>query len=86
MNFSSALNELKNGKKLTRMSWKDRRKCGGSTFVFLVQDSMIEPDSHDFLKGNFKYREHLDMIYADESIGAWTPNNDDIFGTDWEIL
>lgn len=86
MNFSEALNAVKGGAKITRTGWN-----GKGMFVFMVNGSEFKV-SRPPLLGIFEegtdvtYRPHLDMQYADGSIGVWLASHGDMFGEDWEIV
>lgn len=85
MNFSDALIEIKKGELLTRSGWN-----GKNMFVFLVHGSEFkvnrEPLNTIFEMGtDIKYRPHIDMRYADGTIGVWLASMGDIMADDWVI-
>ncbi len=85
MNFSDALIEIKNGGLLTRSGWN-----GKNMFVFLVQGSEFtvsrEPLNTILQPGELvKYRPHIDMRYADGTIGVWLSSMGDLMADDWVI-
>jgi hypothetical protein len=86
MNFSQALEEIKNGKLLKRSGWN-----GKDQFVFLVNSSEFKvkraPLSGIFPEGtNIVYRPHIDMKYQDGSIDVWLSSMDDLMAEDWVVL
>jgi hypothetical protein len=85
MNFSEALELLKNGEILTRAGWN-----GKGMFVFLVNGSQFKvnraPLSKIFPEGtDIDYRPHIDMKYADGSIGVWLASMGDLMAEDWKL-
>lgn len=85
MNFSKALEHIKNGELLTRTGWN-----GKNMFVFLVKGSQFkvsrEPLLSVFSEGaDINYRPHIDMRYADGTIGVWLASMGDIMAEDWEV-
>lgn len=86
MDFSQALKEIKKGCLLTRSGWN-----GKDMFVFLVLGSEFtvnrEPLNTIFQPGTkVNYRPHIDMRYADGTIGVWLASMGDIMAEDWEII
>lgn len=84
-NFGVALAQLRAGNRVTRTGWN-----GKGMFVFLVGGSEFtvsrEPlASHYPLGTPITYRPHLDMRYADGSIGVWSASNSDLLATDWVL-
>lgn len=80
--FETALSLVKNGKRVGRREWKNAR-C-----VFLVQGSTFTvsraPLNEFYPEGTeVKYRSHIDMVGADESIGTWSPSMVDLIAEDW---
>lgn len=86
MDFSQALNHIKNGLLLTRENWN-----GEDMFVFLVQGSKFEVNRPPLL-GIFRegtkitYGAHIDMRTADGSVVTWTPTCTDLMAHDWKIV
>lgn len=86
MNFSEALEQIKQGKLLTRTGWN-----GKDMFVFLVNGSQFKVNRAPLL-GIFpdgteiNYRSHVDMKYADGTIGVWHSSMGDLMAEDWEIV
>jgi hypothetical protein len=86
MNFSEALEEIKNGKLLKRAGWN-----GEDQFVFLVNGSEFDVNREPLLSifdlgTRIKYRPHIDMKYQDGSVGVWLSSMGDLMAEDWEIL
>jgi hypothetical protein len=83
MDFSQALQLLKEKKCVGRTEWKNAR------FVFLVAGSDFEvnraPLSEFFAVGtSVTYRPHIDMVGADGTIGTWAPSMIDVLAEDWQ--
>ena len=82
LDFSEALNLIRDGKRVGRREWKNAR-C-----VFLVHGSNFQvnraPLLGIFAEGTeITYRPHIDMIGADGSVGTWAPSMVDLLGNDW---
>lgn len=86
MNYSQALNLAKEGKLIARQNWNGR-----GMFVFLVPGSTFKVNRAPLL-GIFpegteiKYRPHLDMKYADGTVGVWVASHSDMIENDWFVL
>ena len=86
MNFSEALELIKQGKKLARSGWN-----GKDMFVYLVHGSEFEvnraPLNAVYQMGTkIKYRPHIDLCAADGTCGVWSPSNSDALAEDWELV
>lgn len=86
MNFSEALELIKQGAKLTRTNWNGR-----GMFVYLVAGSQFvvnrAPLNQIYPEGTvINYRPHIDLKAADGSCGVWSPSNSDVLAEDWEIV
>lgn len=86
MNFSEALELIKNGAKLTRFGWN-----GKGMFVYLVHGSKFTinraPLNTVFEMGaEISYRPHIDLKAIDGTCGVWSPNNSDILADDWQVV
>jgi len=86
MNFSQALELIKQGKKLTRTNWN-----GKGMFVYLVHGSEFEvnraPLNAVYEMGTkIKYRPHIDLKAADGTCGVWSISNNDALAEDWEVV
>jgi len=86
MNFSTALKAIQAGEFVTNDDWN-----GKDMFIFLVPGSVFDVNRPPLL-GIFKegtritYRPHIDMRYADGSIGPWTPSQLDMDSKAWSIV
>ncbi len=85
MNFSAALELIKEGKKLTRLGWN-----GKDMFVYLVPGSEFVVNKAPLLGiypdgTKITYRPHIDMKYADGICGVWLSSMGDLMADDWEI-
>lgn len=86
MNFSGALNHLKNGEKLCRNGWN-----GKGMHVYLVNGSTFtvnrKPLIDMYPEGTVvDYRPHLDMRCADGTLAVWTVSQLDVLAEDWEVV
>ena len=86
MNFSQALELIKQGKKLKRKGWN-----GKDQFVYLVDGSKFKVNRAPLLgiyeEGvEITYRPHIDMKYQDGTCGVWSPMMGDLMAEDWEVL
>jgi hypothetical protein len=86
MDFSSALLEIKNGKKVARAGWN-----GKDMFVFLVQGSTFKvnraPLNQFYAEGTeVQYHGHIDMKTAQGYIVPWQPSQADLLADDWNII
>jgi hypothetical protein len=96
MNFSEALQLIKNGKKLTRSNWNGNKlheegKPARPMFVYLVHGSEFEvnraPLNAVYEMGTkIKYRPHIDLCAADGTCGVWSISNLDALSDDWEVV
>lgn len=86
MDFSLALNCVKDGKKLQRVGWN-----GADMFIFLVLGSTFKVNRPPLL-GIFEegteidYHGHVDMKTANGEIVPWVVSQTDLLANDWEIL
>lgn len=92
MNFSQALELIKEGKKLARTGWNGfaRKDWNAESrmFVYLVHGSEFivnrPPLNAMYAEGTkITYRPHVDMKAPDGTCGVWTPSNSDILADDW---
>lgn len=86
MNFSEALQFIKQGKKLTRSGWNGR-----GMFVYFVAGSQFTanraPLNVIYSEGTeITYRPHIDLRAADGTCGVWSISNNDALAENWEIL
>jgi hypothetical protein len=85
MNFSEALERIKNGDKAYREGWN-----GKDMFVYLVEGSQFvvnrAPLNKIYPEGTeINYRPHIDLKAADGTCGVWSPSNSDVLAEDWRI-
>ncbi len=86
MTFGAALDAIKAGKQVHRQGWKEK-----GIIVFLVPGSKFEVNRPPLL-GVFpegtavKYRDHLDIMAEDGTIGPWLPSHGDLLAEDWQVL
>ena len=86
MNFSQALELIKEGKCLARAGWN-----GKAMFVFLVPGSTFNV-SRPPLLGIFEegteihYHPHIDMKTANGEIVPWLASQSDILALDWNVV
>lgn len=86
MNFSEALVEIKNGKKVSREGWN-----GKGMFVFLVPGSVFKVSRAPLLgiypEGTeIKYHAHVDMKTADNQVVPWLVSQTDLLADDWGVV
>ena len=82
MNFAAALSLIEAGDLVHRDAWPK------GEFAFLVAGSTFQvnraPLNTIFPNGtSVSYRPHIDRCYENETIGYWTPTQDDVQATDW---
>ena len=82
MDFSKALELIKQGKRMTRAWWKN------ANYVFLVSGSVFAVNRAPlvawFPEGTeVTYRPHIDMLAADGTVGTWSPSMHDVLAEDW---
>lgn len=83
MNFSAALEEIKDGVRVARSGWN-----GKGMFVFLVPGSHFTVNRAPLLGiyppgTEIDYRTHIDMRTADGSIVPWLASQTDLLADDW---
>lgn len=86
MNFSDALNLVKEGKKISREGWN-----GKGMFLFLVQGSTFKVNRPPLLgiypEGTeVTYCPHIDMKTADDKVVPWLASQTDILADDWGVV
>ena len=85
MNIGNAVEALKRGLRVSRSGWN-----GKNMYLFLVNGSTFEVNRPPLL-GIFpegtevRYNAHVDMKYADGSIGPWLCSQLDLLADDWYI-
>ena len=86
MTFSTALDAIKNGNRVTRAGWN-----GKGMFIFMVPGSVFMVNRPPLL-GIFpegtevRYHAHVDMKTNDGEIVPWLCSQTDLFAEDWEQL
>lgn len=85
MNFSQALEAVKNGAKAARQGWN-----GKDMFIFLVPGSTFQVNRPPLLgiypEGTtINYHAHVDMKTADGQIVPWLCSQTDMLADDWNI-
>ncbi len=95
LNFGQAIQALRDGKRVTRMSWGDIRyfvfrqvPAEINEEVIPKMQSLPQSVKNEFAKrgGNIKYKNQLAIVTPDNSIQGWSPNNSDVLANDWCIL
>lgn len=90
MNFSQALELIKEGRKLTRSNWN-----GKGQFVYLVAGSKFTVNRAPLLGiypegAEITYHPHIDIktVSSQDMIccGTWFPSMGDVMAEDWEII
>jgi hypothetical protein len=86
MNFSDALNLVKDGKKISREGWN-----GKGMFLFLVQGSTFKVNRPPLLgiypEGTeITYCPHIDMKTADGKVVPWLASQTDVLADDWGVI
>ena len=86
MKFSTALDHLLAGGKVTRRGWN-----GSGMFLFLVPGSTFKVSRPPLLgiyeEGHvIHYRPHIDMKTVDDSIVTWVASQSDLLSDDWELV
>lgn len=86
MNFSDALNLVKDGNKISREGWN-----GKGMFLFLVPGSTFKVNRPPLLgiypEGTeISYCPHIDMKTADNKVVPWLASQTDILADDWGIV
>jgi hypothetical protein len=83
MDFSEALQALKDGQKVARNGWN-----GKGMFLYLVQGSRFAVNRQPLLgiypEGTMiDYRSHIDMKTADNQCVPWVASQTDLLADDW---
>lgn len=84
--FSSALEDIKDGRKVARKGWN-----GKGMFVFLVPGSTFTVNRPPLLgiypEGTqINYHAHIDMRTNDGKIVPWLASQADLLADDWELV
>ena len=84
--FEEALKLIKSGQLMAREGWN-----GKGMYVFLVSGPNFEVNRPPLL-GIFPegtpitYRPHIDMKYADGTVGVWLASMGDLLANDWVVV
>lgn len=83
MDFSQALNLIKEGRRVFRKGWN-----GKEMFIFLVDGSTFQvnraPLNKFYREGTeVRYHAHIDMKTADGTIVPWIASQTDLLAEDW---
>ena len=86
MNFSVALELIKEGHRVTRDGWN-----GKEMFIFLVPGSKFQVNRPPLLgiypEGTeINYHGHIDMKTADGTIVPWVASQTDLLAEDWTAV
>lgn len=86
MDFSEALQKVKEGYRLARKGWN-----GKGMFIFLVPGSTFKVNRPPLLgiydEGTeINYHGHVDMKTVDGTIVPWIASQADLLSDDWEII
>ena len=86
MNFSQALDAIKEGKKVSRSGWN-----GKNMFIFLVQGSTFKVNRPPLMgiypEGTeVNYHAHVDMKTANNMIVPWLVSQTDLLSEDWGVV
>lgn len=89
MNFGRAIEELKNGKRLTRRGWNRK----GMFIVYQkgypngIPCNKQTAEAYGYEEGTlFKCRPYIQMRCADGTHQMWTASQSDILSEDWEVV
>jgi hypothetical protein len=86
MNFSDALNAIKDGRRIARSGWN-----GKDMFLFLVQGSRFTVNRAPLLGiypegAVIDYHAHIDMKTAQGYVVPWIASQADLLAEDWVIV
>ena len=88
LNFGQALEALKDGKKVARLSWN-----GKGMFVYLVPAASypIQRNNNHTLSGVFAdgmapYQAYLAMKTAQNVVTPWSTTQSDVLDSDWYVV
>lgn len=85
MNFSDALNFIKQGRRVARAGWN-----GKGMFIFLVPGSTFKVNREPLLSilgegTEVQYHGHIDMKTAQGYVVPWLASQADLLTDDWEL-
>jgi hypothetical protein len=78
MNFSTALQELKNNSCVARSGWN-----GKNMFLFLVPEGEF---SHPSVKEPVTAQPYIAMFTAQRTLVPWFASQSDLLAEDWEVV
>lgn len=86
MNFGQALDQLRDGGRVTREGWN-----GKGMFLFLVPGSTFTVEasrpmgkaSPELVGSQVNYRPHIDMKTVDGEMVPWVASQTDLLADDW---
>lgn len=86
VNFGSAIEALKEGKRVARAGWN-----GKGMFLFLVAGSNFIVNREPLLSimgegAQVTYRVHIDMKDAEGKVVPWLASQTDMLAEDWQIV
>lgn len=86
MNFSRALEYLKNGETLSRYAWNKTDK-----FIFLTSSVKFKVDHSAMVERyasgtEITYAAHLDLNVGNDSVEQWSSSTRDLLADDWYIF
>lgn len=86
MDFGTAVQGLKDGKKVVRKGWN-----GKDMFLFLVPGSEFEVNRPPLLGiypvgTKIKYQPHIDMKTAQGTVVPWLASQSDVLASDWDFV
>ena len=86
MNFGSALEAIKDGKRVARAGWN-----GKGMFLFLVPGSTFTVNREPLLSimgegTQVQYHAHIDMKTAQGYVVPWLASQADLLSEDWEVV
>ncbi len=86
MNFSDALDAIKEGRRVAREGWN-----GKGMFVFLVPGSNFTVNREPLVSilgegSEVTYRPHIDMKDAEGKVVPWLASQTDILADDWGVV
>lgn len=85
MNFGQAIEEMKDGEKVSRRGWN-----GKSMFLYYVPEGLY-PARTDVIRGEFAddmvpYGAYIAMKTAQNNVVPWLASQTDILADDWGIV
>lgn len=84
IDFSQALIALKQGEKLTRVSWN-----GPNQFVYLVPPNSYKaqtPAARERFGEMVPYRAYFALVTAQNDVATWAPSASDVLAIDWKVV